>query len=147
MWISFFHNSHIRTFGSCGDDGTPKVVIDNPETYSFTRNGESTVSFSGQTTQIAMGEEIIDALKGNTLTESQIDGMFVHEEKGTDFSDSKKVFPTCLGSVTMVCSGFFVCCQIVSNRTLRCDTVYGCSKISGFHGFHVKKYPIFLMSL
>ena len=77
-------------FTSCSSDddsnggGEPQVVA--PATYSFERNGESTVSFSGQTTRILMGEELIDALKDPSKTEVQLDGMFTNT--GDNFSDA-----------------------------------------------------------
>ncbi len=84
--------SGVLVLGSCSSDddtpGVPQVVA--PDTYVFERNGESTVSFSGQTTRIAMSEEIISALKNNTLTnpEATIDAMFAHVEGANDFSDA-----------------------------------------------------------
>lgn len=45
---------------SSDDDNNPGVVA--PETYAFQRDGQSTVSFSGQTTRILMGEELISKL-------------------------------------------------------------------------------------
>lgn len=49
-------------FVSCSsdDDNAPGVIA--PDTYSFERNGSNTVSFSGQTTRIQMGEELISKL-------------------------------------------------------------------------------------
>ena len=47
---------------SCGDDDLSGPVIDLPESYSFSREGQSTVDFSGQTTRILMGEELISAM-------------------------------------------------------------------------------------
>ncbi|MFK7920710.1 MAG: DUF4856 domain-containing protein [Bacteroidia bacterium] len=44
-------------------DKTPEIMIDNPATYAFSRNGQSTVSFSGQTTRIQMATELINAMK------------------------------------------------------------------------------------
>lgn len=75
---------------SCSDDddGGDVIDINEPSTYAFTRNGETTVSFSGQTTRIAMAEEIISALKNETLLETQIDAMFAHEENADDFADA-----------------------------------------------------------
>lgn len=45
--------------GSCSsdDDSTPPVVVEAPATYVFERNNESSISFGGQTTRIAMAEE------------------------------------------------------------------------------------------
>ena len=73
---------------SCGDDDGGTISITEPDTYVFERDGESTVSFSGQTTRILMAEEIIDALKDNTLTEATIDEMYAHVEGATDFEDA-----------------------------------------------------------
>lgn len=61
--------------------------IDNPVTFVFERNGESSVNFSGQTTRILMAEEIIDALKDNSLDADTINAMFAHVEGADDFSD------------------------------------------------------------
>ncbi|MEL7340807.1 MAG: DUF4856 domain-containing protein, partial [Bacteroidota bacterium] len=44
-------------------DKTPEITIDNPATYAFTRDGQSTVSFSGQTDRIKMGGELGSAMK------------------------------------------------------------------------------------
>ncbi|MBO6607214.1 DUF4856 domain-containing protein [Psychroserpens sp.] len=79
-------------FVSCSDDDnnnpnvTPEVTA--PATYTFERNGATTVSYSGQTTRIEMGEELISALKDETRSEAQIDGMFAHVEGNVDFSDA-----------------------------------------------------------
>ena len=61
--------------------------VDAPATYQFTRNGENTVSYSGQTQRIAMAEELISALKDNTRDEASLDAMFAHAEGDQDFSD------------------------------------------------------------
>ncbi len=78
-------------FQSCSSDddggGNPNEVM-TPANYAFTRGGETTVSFSGQTTRIQMAQELIDALKDNTVTEAQLDGMFAHVEGSDDFSDA-----------------------------------------------------------
>jgi hypothetical protein len=47
---------------SCVNDNNTNIEIDEPETYEFTRNGSSTVSFSGQTTRILMAEELISSM-------------------------------------------------------------------------------------
>lgn len=47
-------------FTAC--DNTPEVTVEAPATYSFSREGVSTVDFSGQTTRIRMGAELLDAL-------------------------------------------------------------------------------------
>lgn len=80
-------------FVSCSsDDDAPTMPTDPqviaPATYAFSRDGNSTVDYNGQTTRIEMGEELISALKDNTRTEAQIDGMFAHVEGNNDFSDA-----------------------------------------------------------
>ena len=66
--------------------------IEVPATYEFTRNGESTVSFSGQTTRIIMGDELFLAmLDFNNTTEELLLQMYRNQdENGGDvnpFSD------------------------------------------------------------
>ncbi len=78
-------------FASCKSDdngGSELPKIDNPTSYTFERNGESTVSFGGQTTRIKMGEEIISALKDPTNTKADIESMFAHVEGNANFSDA-----------------------------------------------------------
>ncbi|GAA4276453.1 DUF4856 domain-containing protein [Aquimarina mytili] len=76
--------------GSCSDDDDtiflPETQFEVPATYVFERNGESTVSFGGQTTRIAMSEEIVSALKNETLDEATLANMFAHVEGANDFS-------------------------------------------------------------
>jgi hypothetical protein len=69
---------------SCGDDDTPtpSIVNEIPPTYAFERNGQSTVSFSGQTTRIRMGEELISGLIDFNSTESQLIEMYRNETSG-----------------------------------------------------------------
>lgn len=70
----------IFTFAACtkDDDGTMKQ-IDNPATYEFVRDGQSTVSFSGQTTRIAMAEELASAMKDFDKTSVSLLEMFANE--------------------------------------------------------------------
>ncbi|KAB1067084.1 DUF4856 domain-containing protein [Tamlana haliotis] len=78
-------------FQSCSSDddgGSNEKNVEAPATYVFTRDGNSTVSFSGQTTRIQMADEIVSALKDNGSTEAQIDDMFAHVENGDDFLES-----------------------------------------------------------
>ncbi|MEO1487108.1 MAG: DUF4856 domain-containing protein, partial [Bacteroidota bacterium] len=69
---------------SCSDDddqgGVPGDEVAAPATYVFEREGESSVSFSGQTTRILMGEEIIAKFLDNTATTEELKAMFAHEE-------------------------------------------------------------------
>ena len=79
-------------FSSCSKDDTAVVedinTVTAPDTYVFERNGETSVSFSGQTTRIAMAEEIITALKDPNFTEVQLDAMYNHIEGSEDFSNA-----------------------------------------------------------
>ncbi len=50
------------TLMNCSDD-EPIPTVDAPATYAFTRNNQSSVSFSGQTTRIKMATELLGDLK------------------------------------------------------------------------------------
>ena len=77
-------------FMSCDKDDDPIVDPEPtvaPATYTFLRDGVTTVYYSGQSTRIAMGQEFISALKDESKTETQLDAMFDHQEGAADFSD------------------------------------------------------------
>ena len=59
-----------------------------PDKYLFTRDGDTTVSYSGQTTRLAMAKEMVNALKDETTTIAQLLAMFDHQEGASDFSDA-----------------------------------------------------------
>jgi len=87
----------LSSFMACGDDdATPELQI--PETYSFQRDGASTVSFSGQTTRINMGEEFISALKDFDTSEEQLLEMFTNEK--ADGSDANPFTESSLNEST-----------------------------------------------
>lgn len=76
----------------CGGSCTPcetgtENPIENPDTYTFERDGTSTVDFNGQTARLKMGSEFISALVDNTNTAEQLQAMFAHEEGNADFSE------------------------------------------------------------
>ncbi len=82
-------------FLSCSDDDNtgggiqvPDVVIETPETYSFEREGSSTVSYSGQTTRIQMAEQLISSLSNTESTKEELHAMFDHQEGNEDFDDA-----------------------------------------------------------
>ncbi len=63
---------------SCDSDiADPSVKA--PANYSFERNGQSTVSFSGQTTRINMAEELASSLLDFDATESSLLEMYRNE--------------------------------------------------------------------
>ncbi len=70
---------------SSDDDVNQPIVVVAPTTYVFERNGNSSVSFSGQTTRILMAGELASALKDNDQTEMQLDEMFAD---GTGFDNA-----------------------------------------------------------
>ena len=73
---------------SSDDDGKSAAQIQTPASYSFERDGESTVSFEGQSTRIFMAEALLAALSDNTKTEAELEAMFAHVEGANDFSDA-----------------------------------------------------------
>jgi hypothetical protein len=74
----------------CGGSCTPcETVIENPATYSFLRDGENTVSFSGQTTRLQMGDEIVSALLDPTTTAEELAAMYAHVEGSMNFEDAE----------------------------------------------------------
>lgn len=81
-------------FTSCDSDDNggelpiDQIEIENPSSYSFERDGESTVSFSGQTTRLQMGDELLGAFSVATNTAEEIIAMFAHEEGAVDFEDA-----------------------------------------------------------
>lgn len=80
----------VAVFGlvSCDDDDQGPI-IDEPETYEFTRDGASTVSFSGQTERILMGEELISAMKDFSVTVEQLQNMFANPEGVDPFANAE----------------------------------------------------------
>lgn len=72
----------------CGGSCTPcETGIENPATYVFSRNGENTVSFDGQTTRLQMGDEIIGALLDPSTTGNELVSMYAHVEGELNFED------------------------------------------------------------
>lgn len=69
---------------SCSKDDdqpiTPGNNVEVPAEYTFTRNGESTVSFEGQTTRILMASELVGSFNDfETATEISLHNQFVNE--------------------------------------------------------------------
>jgi len=56
-----------------------------PEEYSFTRDGVSTVFYSGQTARLGMATELKSAMNNTSFTHEQINSMF---SSGTGFTDA-----------------------------------------------------------
>ncbi|MFT4973739.1 MAG: hypothetical protein ACI9XO_002890 [Paraglaciecola sp.] len=64
---------------SCSDDDNAGPNIEVPATYSFTRDGQPTVSFSGQTTRLLMAEELASGLLDFSKTEATLLEMYANE--------------------------------------------------------------------
>ena len=69
---------------SCEKDEQPAIVDPNPEVvapdgYSFSRDGNSTVSFSGQTTRIGMATELVFAMSDFSSAKSQLIEMYANQ--------------------------------------------------------------------
>ncbi|MEX0890415.1 MAG: DUF4856 domain-containing protein, partial [Balneolaceae bacterium] len=47
---------------SCGTESNGEADLNEPPTYTFERGGQSSVSFTGQTTRIQMGDELFLAI-------------------------------------------------------------------------------------
>ncbi|MFT5891657.1 MAG: hypothetical protein ACI9Y7_001764 [Dokdonia sp.] len=69
-------------------DPEPQVTIEVPTTYSFERDGGSTISFSGQTTRILMAEELISSMRDfDAATEQSLLDMFANENNPFEDGD------------------------------------------------------------
>ncbi len=95
--LFFLPLSLIIIFSSCEKNDTDDLAIDIaiPASYSFERDGNSTVNFSGQTTRLRMGNEIVSALLNPTTSAEDLAAMYAHVEgtlnfKATDLNASDK---------------------------------------------------------
>ena len=73
---------------SCSDNDPVidnPVVVDVPDTYAFSRGGESTVSFGGQTSRLEMAASLMGQLNSENVLASDLLTMF---NDGTGFGDS-----------------------------------------------------------
>ena len=79
-------------FASCSSDDEPITETSNievPSNYTFERDGQSTVDFSGQTTRILMAEEILNSFTDfENTTVISLQAMYAHQEGDLDFSDA-----------------------------------------------------------
>jgi len=74
----------IATAISCDvSDSDPDTTLETPSTYEFTRNGESTVSFSGQTARIRMAMELNSSMNDfDNATEEILLQMYRNQTAG-----------------------------------------------------------------
>ena len=75
-------------FVSCEDDNNKDIiapiVVEVPDTYTYTRGGFSTVSYKGQTARLEMAASIMEQLNSENVIASNLLQMF---NEGTGFSD------------------------------------------------------------
>ena len=71
---------------SSDDDSGSENSIETPTNYSFERNGNSTISFSGQTTRILMAEELVSNLLNPTSSLEQLIAQYNHTEGEENFT-------------------------------------------------------------
>ena len=80
-------------FLSCSDDDDTSVSAPEPwaapETYTFERNGVSTISFGGQTTRLSQTNELYDELNSSSASVESLTLMFAGgaDGKSAGFSD------------------------------------------------------------
>ncbi len=72
--LSFLLISVLLT--SCSDEST---TIETPLNYEFTRSGNSSVSFSGQTARIGMATELVKAMSGFNQDATTLTEMFINQ--------------------------------------------------------------------
>ena len=71
------------------DDHDHDHTVVAPETYEFTRNGSSTVSFSGQTTRLSQSDELYGEFNSSAATVESLTLMFAGDANGSaGFSDT-----------------------------------------------------------
>ncbi len=72
-------------FACDDDDHGPSISV--PDTYEFSRNNASSVSFSGQTDRILMGGELIAAMKDFSVTAQQLQDMYANPDGVDPFTN------------------------------------------------------------
>jgi hypothetical protein len=75
-------------FTACQDDDDTRLELEVPSDYIFTRDAQSTVSFSGQTTRIRMAEELAVAMKDFDQTAEGLANIFRNTEGTMPFTDA-----------------------------------------------------------
>jgi hypothetical protein len=76
-------------FTSCtNEDPIPTQTVQSPGTYTFERNNATSISFSGQTTRIAMAEETFSAMLDPTQTLDGLNDRFAHVQGNPSFTNS-----------------------------------------------------------
>ena len=70
----------VAIFTACSDSNSVDSELEVPPLYEFTRDGQSTVSFTGQTTRINMAEEMVSYMKNfDELNKTRLLEMYRNE--------------------------------------------------------------------
>ena len=85
LWLLIFGAILISCNDETTDNVDPVVTVTPPATYSFERNGQTTVSYGGQTARLEMAKELGSHLNDETKTKEQLVNMF---DNGTGFDNS-----------------------------------------------------------
>ena len=85
LWLLIFGAILISCNDETTDNVDPVVTVTPPATYSFERNGQTTVSYGGQTSRLEMAKELGSHLNDETKTKEQLVNMF---DNGTGFDNS-----------------------------------------------------------
>lgn len=84
LCIAFFATGCDSSGVNDSSGGDEEEVLEAPDTYTFTRNGESSVSYSGQTDRLNMVEEMKSYLgqgdAGEEISEDVLLAMFTNED-------------------------------------------------------------------
>ncbi len=75
-------------YTSCSEDNDIEAEVVVPNTYTFLRDGNSTVNLTSQNILIQMAEVLIDSLKNNNTSKEKLTAMFAHEKDQTDFTSA-----------------------------------------------------------
>tara|TARA_B100000902_G_C27288521_1_gene905772 strand:- start:847 stop:1965 length:1119 start_codon:yes stop_codon:yes gene_type:complete len=78
--------SAIVALASCGTGNTDPCTVNAPADYSFTVDGLSTVTYSGQTQRLQMAGELGSALSDPATTEAALNAMFNHQSGDNNFA-------------------------------------------------------------
>ena len=82
LWIILFGiiiigcNDETDTITPDPDPVDPVITINIPTTYSFNRDGSTSVSYSGQSARLEMAKELSSALNNAEKTKAALDSMF-----------------------------------------------------------------------
>jgi len=82
--------SGLVILSSCSKDNDPDPVgctVETPASYTYLVDGETTVSYSGQTARLDMAAEMMSALSDANTTAAALNAMFDHQAGSEDFSD------------------------------------------------------------